>query len=123
MRRPMAVGGAIRQRIARVASAISIGRYSVNRPVAQIQPQGGESPMPARRVVGTSFLEHFVVTIDGTNNRIQLANGPEAPMTPPAVRYLGMSLKQIDDLVNTAGGDLSPADLKAVEARLAELGK
>ena len=33
-----------------------------------------------------------------------------------------MSLKQIDDLVNTAGDDLSPTDLKAVEARLKELG-
>lgn len=91
----LAVGGSMRQRIARVASVISIGRYSVNRPVVQIQPEGGDSPMPARKVVGTSFLEHFVVTIDGTNNRIQLANGPEAPMTPPAVRYLGLGLKQV----------------------------
>jgi len=34
-----------------------------------------------------------------------------------------MSLSQIDDLVTTEGDNLSPAELKAVEARLAELGK
>ena len=33
-----------------------------------------------------------------------------------------MSLTEIDDLVNTKGDNLSPADLKAVEARLADLG-
>ena len=33
-----------------------------------------------------------------------------------------MSLTEIDDLVNATGDSLSPADLKAIEARLAELG-
>ena len=34
-----------------------------------------------------------------------------------------MSVTEIDDLINARGDSLSPADLKAIEARLAKLGK
>ena len=53
--------------------------------------------MTAQTMIGTMFLENFVVTIDGTNNRIRLASNGDGPLTPPALRYLGVALRQIGD--------------------------
>jgi predicted aspartyl protease len=90
----LSVGGAVRQQIARLASPISLGRYTVTQPVVRTHAEGGPSPLATRKVLGTYFLEHFVVTIDGPNERIRLADGPDGPITPPAVRSLGVDLKQ-----------------------------
>jgi hypothetical protein len=46
--------------------------------------------------------------------------GPGAGRFPPTIET--MSLEDIDDLVNTAGDSLSPADLQRIEARLRALG-
>ena len=45
------------------------------------------------------------------------------PQAAVGVSNIGtMSLREIDDLINARGDDLSPTELKAIQARLAELG-
>jgi C-terminal processing protease CtpA/Prc len=93
----LTVGGSIRRQIARVATPVSVGKYTVDRPVMFMHPEGGGSLLSTRKVVGSSFLQHFVVTFDGINSRVQLASGPDEPISPPAVRWLGLSLKQVGE--------------------------
>lgn len=91
----LSAGGPVMMQSARVATPISLGQYSVSAPIVRIQ-EDGSSSMP-RYIVGTSFLEHFAVTFDGSNSRVQFAHGPEGAITAPALRYVGMGMKQVGE--------------------------
>ena len=68
--------------------------------------------------------------VPGTGPQRQRGRFPRAPrpgQAPPSQRTLSMpipqmSITELDDLINSRGDSLSPVEMKAIQARLAELG-
>ena len=92
----LGAGGSSSRSIARVGTSFAIGHYTVEKPLVYVAAAVGGSAPPARMLLGTLFLEHFVVTFDARNNRVQLARESNAPITPPSVRILGLGLGRKD---------------------------
>ena len=94
---PMAlfVGGSRRQQVARLSTAFRFGQYAVDHPIAFLTDESTGASLGTGMVLGTMFLEHFVVTFDPQNNLVRLARSSSAPITPPALRVLGISLRNL----------------------------
>lgn len=78
------VDQARRTRVARLETDISIGRHQVQQPRVRV---GDEN------IMGSLFLEHFALTIDGTNQRVRLSRESDLPIEVPSLRVLGLSLR------------------------------
>ena len=83
----LAVDESTRSKVARADAAFSIGRYTVEQPILRLMDQRGGA------VVGTLFLEHFVVTFDQRNKQVRFDRNSDVPITPPPMRGLGLGLK------------------------------
>lgn len=90
----LAVGGSSRRSVARVETSITFGHYTVEKPLVSFAEAGGGPVLGTGMVLGTLLLEHFVVTFDARNNRVRFARESNAPIAPPSMRLLGLSLKR-----------------------------
>ena len=84
----LSAAGLIPSEVVRIENSISAGEFAVEKPVVRVM-----NGVMARKIVGTYFLENFKVTFDARNKRIQLSGFDKTTFTPPAVRSLGMGLR------------------------------
>ena len=101
------VGGSRRQQVARMSTAIRFGQYAVDHPIVFLNDKSTGASLGTGMVLGTMTLDHFVVTFDAQNNLVQLARSSSAPITPPALRGLGISLRTHDQQMEV--WDVHPA--------------
>ena len=90
------VGGSRRQQLGRLSTTFRIGQYTVDRPIVSLSEDSAGTAIGTGMVLGTKVLENFVVTFDAKNNLVQLSRSSTAPITAPALRVLGMSLRKKD---------------------------
>ena len=88
------VGGSARRRVARMGSAFRFGQYTVEHPIVVVSDENTCATLGTGMVLGSRLLEHFVVTFDAQNSVVRLARSSSAPITPPAMRELGVSLRK-----------------------------
>jgi len=88
------VGGSRRQKVGRMSTAIRFGQYAVDRPIVYLGDDSTGAMLGTGMVLGTKVLANFVVTFDAQNNRVRLARPSSEPITPPALRVLGISLRK-----------------------------
>lgn len=101
------VGGSRRQQVARMSTPFRFGHYAVDHPIVNLNDKSTGAPLGTGMVLGTMFLEHFVVTFDAQNNLVRLARSSSAPITPPALRVLGFTLRKHDQQMEV--WDVHPA--------------
>ena len=82
----LSVGKSRESKVARIKASLEIGENLVKDPIVRLI---GEDYM-----VGTLFLENFVVTFDGNNKRVRLTRSAKKPLQQPAWRDLGFGLKR-----------------------------
>ncbi len=88
-------------------SAFGFGQYAVEHPIVFLTDESAGASLGTGMVLGTMFLENFVVTFDAQNNLVRLTRSSSAPITPPAVRILGISLRKHDQQMEV--WDVHPA--------------
>ncbi len=81
----LSVGKAVPMQVARIESLLEIGRYPIRNPIVRLTEEN---------IIGTLFLENFVVSLDGKNHRIRLARDNDEPLVQPAERHVGFGLKR-----------------------------
>ena len=94
-------------RLGRMNGDVTIGQYTVRRPVI------GISFNDDVELIGGNTLRHFAVTIDQKNDRVRLARPSTRPIDSPPVRRLGFSF--LDDAGRVQplpGSDAERAGLK-----------
>lgn len=95
-RKAMFVGGSARLQLARLRDTAGLGQYSVRRPICFLSDENTGATMGTEMALGTLILEHFAVTFDARNNVVRFARDSLEPITPPAMRELGISLRMKD---------------------------
>jgi hypothetical protein len=104
--------GTTRSRVGRMNGDMTIGQYTIRRPIVAIAYDDD------REFIGADVLRHFAVTIDQKNNRIRLASpftGPAAtqPIVVPPVRRFGFDFTDSRGTVQVIhGSEAAAAGLK-----------
>jgi predicted aspartyl protease len=88
------VGGSSRRQVARLGANIEFGQYVVEHPTVFLTDENTGASLGTGMVLGTSVLEHFVVTFDIRNSVVRLTRSSSTPITVPAIRVLGISLRK-----------------------------
>jgi hypothetical protein len=95
--------GTTRSRIGRMNGDMTIGQYTISRPIVAIAYDDD------REFLGADILRHFIVTIDQKNNRIRLASpahdaAATQPIVVPPVRRFGFSFSDTFGHVKVISG-------------------
>ena len=75
------------QSIGRLADTLTIGRYEVQRPVADLTDELAS--------LGGGLLKNFTVTFDQENNRVTFQRDPAGPVPPEPRRSAGLSFVKL----------------------------
>jgi membrane-associated protease RseP (regulator of RpoE activity) len=104
--------GTTRSRIGRMNGDMTVGQYTVRRPIVAIAYDDD------REFIGADILRNFVVTIDQKNNRIRLISpftGAAAtqPIAVPSVKRFGFDFTDTRGTVKVIpGSEAAAADLR-----------
>jgi predicted aspartyl protease len=98
--------GTTRVRIGRMDGDVTLGAFSIHRPIVGISLDGNVE------MIGGDVLKNFAITIDQKNNRIRLSAPTSQPIEVPPVRRLGFTTNKQGMVVLEPESEANRAGLK-----------